>query len=127
MPAMTIPFLRLAVAALVLGVACGGATTPPNTPQVDGPSDAAVTCAAAGGTCTGVGSCGAGQGHLGDPKYTGCGGASMVCCFTPGTSCGGAETFLCCSATAQFRPTCTDGKLACGAGLARCQQDAGAD
>ena len=88
------------------GTPTAGATAIP-------PGDA---CTAAGGSCVGVGACGESVGHLGSPS---CGAPYLACCFAPATSCGGAEDFACCDTTAEFRPTCSDGKLRCSEGQTR--------
>jgi hypothetical protein len=84
----------------------------------DGGADAGP-CAAAGGVCTGVGSCGPGVGFIGNVS---CSGAGNVCCMN---SCGGPEDFTCCTASATFRPSCVSGHLACTAGTPCGNADAG--
>ncbi len=73
-------------------------------------------CGGAGGSCTTIGDCGPGEGHLG---LENCGFPPMVCCFPEG-SCNAD----CCSATAIFRPYCIDGHLSCaeGSSVEQCEE-----
>lgn len=73
-------------------------------------------CAAIGGTCKGVGDCGKGEGFLASTA-SGCQGGSFTCCLE---ACGGeVEDFVCCDATASFRPNCDGQKLVCLPGKTR--------
>jgi len=89
-----------------------------------GATGCVAPCISAGGSCIGVSECSTDKGHLGDYSC-GSAGASIACCFTPATSCGGAETFGCCAGGAVFRPTCKDGALGCAAGQTKCGVDGG--
>ena len=84
----------------------------------DGGSDAGA-CAAAGGSCVGVGACGPGVGFIGSAA---CAGGSSVCCMS---SCGGPEDFSCCTGSATFRPSCVSGALECTVGTVCTEPDAG--
>lgn len=134
-------FLGVFFAPLVL-LACSSSSSSPagdastdsptsdasNDASTDGSSDASPDgaepdCTTFGGTCTAVGACAAGQGHL-SPGACG-GGAASVCCL-PQAACP-TEDFFCCSATAQFRPTCENGVLTCASPLTKCATDGGTD
>jgi hypothetical protein len=121
-------------------VACSSTTTPSPSPDASfmdgstndsacGPSGSSGTgcvaaCISAGGSCIGVSECSPDKGHLG--AYScGSASASIACCFTPATSCGGDETFRCCAGTAVFRPSCKDGALVCLEGQTKCSVDGG--
>lgn len=99
-------YLVLAVALAACGSSKSAAPTKEPTPPGD-------PCVASGGSCVGVGECGPSVGHLGDAS---CGNPSLACCITPVDSCGGAETFACCTESAEFRPTCRAGALVCPEG-----------
>jgi hypothetical protein len=77
-------------------------------------------CQKVGGSCTSVGDCGSAVGYLSDVDCHGPPGAGSVCCIPLG-GCGTAgQEFKCCTSTATFRPSCTNGQLVCLAGQTKC-------